>query len=99
MISPEITEEGEEITCEKIIYYRQYLPEWIDSDMWLTPEGKLLPSDPPPKYIYDWGRKATYHAQEYKVTRWQDMNIPKRPLREDPYEQFNKQYAQAHPYR
>jgi len=27
------------------------------------------------------------------------MNIPKRKREEDPYEQFNRQYAQAHPYR
>jgi len=93
MTSPETTEEGEEIEIEKIIWYRQYIPDWIDSDFWLTPGGYIAPTDPPPQYIYDWGRPCSYHAQEYKVVHWQDMNIPKRKREVDPYEQFNKDYA------
>ena len=87
------------IDSEWIFWYRQYIPDWIDSDFWLTPGGKLLPEDPPKTYIYDWGRSCAYSATEYKETSWQDMNIPKRPPWEDPYEQFNRQYAQAHLYR
>jgi hypothetical protein len=69
MQAPEITPEGETIEIEKVIWYRQYIPDWIDSDFWLTPEGRVLPSDPPPKYIHDWGRPASYHSHEYKVTK------------------------------
>jgi hypothetical protein len=93
MTSPEITEKGEEIDIEKVIWYRQYIPDWIDSNFWLTPEGHILLEDPSPQYIYDWGRPCSHHAQEYKVTRYQDMNIPKRKREIDPYEQFNKDYA------
>lgn len=81
------------IESERIIWYRQYIPDWIDSDFWLTPEGHIMPEDPPPQYIYDWGRPCSHHAQEYKVTSWQDMNLPKRKKEIDPYEQFNKDYA------
>ena len=81
------------IESERIIWYRQYIPDWIDSDFWLTPEGYIAPTDPPPQYIYDWGRPCSHHAQEYKVTSYQDMNTPKRKREIDPYEQFNKDYA------
>jgi len=90
-------ENGEEHTVHG--HGRAYIPDWIDSDFWLTPEGHILPSDPPPKYIHDWGRPCSYHAQEYSVTRWQDMNIPKRHRDEDPYEQFNREYAKTHSYK
>ena len=117
MTSPEITEKGEEIEIEKIIWYRQYIPDWIDSDFWLNPTiniwwqsqkylkygidwmierqciGTILPTDPLPKYIYDWGRPCSHHAQTYKVTHWQDTNPHKRKKEIDPYEQFNKDYA------
>lgn len=81
------------IESERIIWYRQYIPDWIDSDFWLTPDGKLLPEDPPKIYYCDWGRPCSHHAQEHKVVHWQDMNIPKRKREIDPYEQFNKDYA------
>ena len=86
MQSPEITPEGETIEIEKVIYYRQYIPDWIDSDFWLTPEGWIAPEDPRPKYIHDWGRPCSHHAQEYRVTSWQDMNIPKRKQEPNPYD-------------
>ena len=70
--------EGEIITR----HGRLYIPEWLDSDFWLTPEGHILPGDPPPKYIHDWGRPASHHAIEYKVTRWQDLNIKPREKNE-----------------
>ena len=81
------------IENKRVIWYRQYIPDWIDSDFWLTPNGNILPEDPPPKYIHDWGRPASHHAIEYKVTRWQDTNNPKRKREVDPYEQFNKDYT------
>lgn len=71
MQAPETTLEGETIEIEKVIWYRQYIPDWIDSDFWLSPEGNILPSDPPPHWIYDWGRKASYHSQEYRVTKYE----------------------------
>ena len=74
------------IENERIIWYRQYIPDWIDSDFWLTPEGNILTTDPPPQYIYDWGRPCSHHAQEYKTTSWQDMNIPKRKQEVNPYD-------------
>ena len=71
MQSPEETPEGDIIEIEKVIWYRQYIPDWIDSDFWLTPEGRIAPTDPPPKWIHDWGRPASYHSQEYKVTKYE----------------------------
>lgn len=77
---------GEEYEEERVIWYRQYIPDWLDSDFWLTPEGDIVPEDPPPQYVYDWGRPCSHHVQEYKVVRWQDMNIPKRKREENPYD-------------
>jgi len=65
---PETTPDGEEIETEKVIYYRQYIPDWIDSDFWLF-DGKLAIVDPPAKYIHDWGRKATGRIDPV-VHRW-----------------------------
>lgn len=93
MQSPEITPEGEDIEIEKIIWYRQYIPDWIDSDFWLTPEGHIIPEDPSPKYIHDWGRPCSHHAQEYKVTSYQDMNIPKRKQDINPYDTWRPEHT------
>lgn len=71
MQAPETTLEGETIEIEKIIWYRQYIPDWIDSDFWLTPEGRIAPEDPRSKYIHDWGRPASYHSQTWKVTKYE----------------------------
>lgn len=65
---PETTPDGEEIETEKVIYYRQYIPDWLDSDFWLF-DGKLAIVDPPAKYIHDWGRKATGRIDPV-VHRW-----------------------------
>jgi hypothetical protein len=96
MTSPEITEKGEEIEIEKIIWYRQYIPDWIDSDFWLTPEGCILPEDPPPKYIHDWGRPCSHHAQEYKTTSWQDTNPHKRKHEPNPYDTWRPAHTNTH---
>ena len=74
------------IESERIIWYRQYIPDWIDSDFWLTPDGHILPEDPPPQYIHDWGRKATHHSAVFKETSWQGMNIRQRKKEENPYD-------------
>jgi hypothetical protein len=54
----EITPEGEEVEIDKVIWYRQYIPDWIDSDFWLDKNGELRVTEPPPQYIYDWGRRT-----------------------------------------
>lgn len=53
----ELTPENEEVQIDKVIWYRQYIPDWIDSDFWLDIEGKVRITDPPPIYFCDWGRK------------------------------------------
>jgi hypothetical protein len=84
------------IESERIIWYRQYIPDWIDSDLWLTPEGHIIPEDPPPKYIYDWGRPCSHHAQGYKVVHWQETNVPKRKREENPYDTWRPEHTNTH---
>ncbi|MBE3136074.1 MAG: hypothetical protein IMZ43_01555 [Thermoplasmata archaeon] len=84
------------IESERIIWYRQYIPDWIDSDFWLTPDGRIMPEDPPPQYICDWGRPCSHHAQEYKVTSWQDTNIPKRKHDVNPYDTWRPAHTNTH---
>ena len=79
------------IESERIIWYRQYIPDWIDSDFWLTPDGHILPEDPPPQYIHDWGRKATHHSAVFKETSWQGMNIRQRKKEPNPYDTWRPQ--------
>ena len=79
------------IENKRIIWYRQYIPDWIDSDFWLTPDGHILPEDPPPQYIHDWGRKATHHSAVFKETSWQGMNIRQRKKEENPYDTWRPQ--------
>ena len=55
--SLEVTPEGEEVSIDKVIWYRQYIPDWLDSDFWVW-KGELRVVDPPPIYIYEWGRKC-----------------------------------------
>ena len=83
---------GEVLELEKVIWYRQYIPDWLDSDFWLYRDGMVRQEDPPPIYIFDWGRLCSFHAQETKVM---DMShyVSKRKREVDPYEQFNKEYA------
>lgn len=47
-------EHGDEYTIHG--HGRAYIPDWIDSDVWLDPGGKILTKEAYPKYIYDWGR-------------------------------------------
>ena len=80
---PEVVN-GEVMELEKVIWYRQYIPDWIDSGLWIW-DGKVRQDDPPPIYIYDWGRPCSYQAQEYRVT---DMSqyVSKRKREENPYD-------------
>jgi hypothetical protein len=59
MQTQELTPEGEEIEIDKVIWYRQYIPDWIDSPMWLDLKGQIRITDPPEQWLYDWGRKAS----------------------------------------
>jgi hypothetical protein len=61
--------DGEVLELEKVIWYRQYIPDWLDSDFWIW-GGALRNEDPPPIYIYDWGRKAS-NRLEVKVIPYQ----------------------------
>lgn len=56
MQTMELTPEGEEIEIDKVIWYRQYIPDWIDSQLWLDINGKIRITDPPPVYFCNWGR-------------------------------------------
>lgn len=84
---PEKMENGECINVDKVIWYRQYIPDWLDSDFWVW-DGKIRREDPPKIYIYEWGRKASNRV-ECKVTQYRKKES------EDPYEQFNKEYAET----
>lgn len=53
----ELTPENEEVEIDRVIWYRQYIPDWIDNDFWLDPRGKVRITDPPPLYFCEWGRK------------------------------------------
>jgi hypothetical protein len=63
MQTQELTPEGEEVQIDKVIWYRQYIPDWIDSSMWLDARGKIRITDPPEQWLYDWGRKLVEHNQ------------------------------------
>jgi hypothetical protein len=66
--------EGEIITR----HGRLYIPEWLDSDMWLTPDGHILPGEPYPKYVYDWGRGSYPSMGEKSQSRWeQSLPVPR----------------------
>jgi len=84
------------IENKRIIWYRQYIPDWIDSDFWLTPDGHILPEDPPPQYIHDWGRKASHHSAVFKETSWQGMNIRQRKKEVNPYDTWRPAHTNTH---
>jgi len=90
---PAVTPEGIEYESERVVWYRQYIPDWLDSDFWLY-QGQIRQGDPPAQYIYDWGRKATYraHLMDIPVVDWKSIGFRRRKPEVDPYEQFNKNY-------
>ena len=69
METHEITPEGEEVNIEKVIWARLYIPDWIDSSMWLDIRGNVRLTDPPPQYLYDWGRSLDASGGHYPVMK------------------------------
>jgi hypothetical protein len=85
---PKMTEEGEEFEDERVVWYRQYIPDWIDSDIWLL-NGIVRQEDPPPMYIFDWGRHASNRV-ECRVIQYQPRK------KEEGYAEFNKEMAKRY---
>ena len=87
MQTVELTPEGEEVPIDKVIWYRQYIPDWLDSTFWLDINGVLRITDPPPLYLCDWGRRTIEGTQQHRGS----VNVPelterqKRKLAEDGY--------------
>jgi len=71
---------------EKVIHYRQYIPDWLDSDFWLY-GGELRHTDPPSQYFCDWGRKLS-NKLVVALRRWQDLNIKPRDHSVSIYDKF-----------
>ena len=65
MQTVELTPEGEEVPIDKVIWYRQYIPDWLDNDLWLDIKGILRITDPPPLYFCDWGRRTIEGTQQH----------------------------------
>jgi len=53
----EITPENEEVEIDRVIWHRQYIPDWIDAGLWIH-AGKLKTGDPEPLYWHKWGRET-----------------------------------------
>jgi hypothetical protein len=64
----EHTPDGEPVDISKVIWYRLYIPDWIDSPMWLTESGKIMGTDPPAVYLYDWGRPCRQPTYSEPIT-------------------------------
>lgn len=59
-VKKDVQQDGTPFTYEedRIVWYRQYIPDWLDSPFWLQDASPALRLyDPDPIYIYDWGRK------------------------------------------
>lgn len=83
-VKKDIQQDGTEFTYEeeRVVWYRQYIPDWLDSPFWLqdtatgyySERGKGLIGTgirliPPDKtYIYDWGRKLRDLSKGYDPT-------------------------------
>jgi hypothetical protein len=82
---------GEVLELEKVIWYRQYIPDWIDSDLWIW-DGKVRQDDPPPIYIYTWGRgpwPSEYVPMEVRVISYKDLDYKRVRSRDDnPYDDW-----------
>lgn len=64
-------EDGSEYTYdeERVVWYRQYIPDWLDSPFWLQDNAnKIRIKDPDAIYIYDWGRPIRDITQGYDPT-------------------------------
>ena len=68
-------EDGSEYTYdeERVVWYRQYIPDWLDSPFWLQHETNskqwsLRIKDPDPIYIFEWGRPLRNLDEGYDPT-------------------------------
>ncbi len=88
MQTMELTPDGEEVEIDKVIWYRQYIPDWIDSSFWLDINGKVRITDPPPMYFCNWGRvlKERSGTDEYPAKPLPELTErQKRKLQQDGY--------------
>lgn len=54
---------------ERVIWYRQYIPDWLDSPFWIQDRAnKLRLYDPDKLYIYTWGRPLRDESKGYDPT-------------------------------
>ena len=75
----------------KIVYYRQYIPEWLDSCLWLNSDGHIRIIEPDPTYIYDWGRRASDKRINH-IYRWKERG----KFEDITYKDFNQKMAQKY---
>lgn len=64
---PQTTPEGKEYESERVVWYRQYIPDWLDSDFWIQTHSKDLRIVDPSLYIFDWGRGPWFNQLEYAM--------------------------------
>lgn len=84
----ELTPENEEVEIDRVIWYRQYIPDWIDNAFWLDIHGKIRQTDPPPIYFCDWGRPAREFGRkdiQPEPTKPQLTERQRRKLEQDGY--------------
>ncbi len=67
-------DDGEYYEEQRVIWYRQYIPDWLDSAMWLNEQGNVRHVDPDKLYIFAWGRRW----REYDMM-WYGQVIQVRP--------------------
>jgi hypothetical protein len=63
--------DGTEYTYEeeRVVWYRQYIPDWLDSPFWIQDNSpRLRLYDPDKLYIYEWGRKIRDERKGYDPT-------------------------------
>lgn len=95
-VKKDTQQDGTEFTYqeERVVWYRQYIPDWLDSPFWLqdTATGyyhdrkkgligtgiRLIPPDK--LYIYDWGRKSRDPTKGYDPTYGAITHIPPKNL-------------------
>lgn len=70
-VKKDIQQDGTEIIYEeeRVVWYRQYIPDWLDSPFWIQDNSpNLRLKDPDKLYIYDWGRKLRDISKGYDPT-------------------------------
>lgn len=79
-VKKDIQQDGTEFTYEeeRVVWYRQYIPDWLDSPFWLQDKSpNLRLKDPDKLYIYDWGRKTRDISKGYDPTYGQVTQVIK----------------------